>query len=240
MIDINEHIGAVERRVGTRTLPAGQVRVVTITRTFDAPVDEVWAACTDPTRIPRWFLPVTGELRPGGRYQLEGNAGGVVERCDPPDGTAAGFVATWEYGGDVSGIEVRLSPGPRGGTVLTVDHVGHVDDAFWTEFGPGAVGVGWELALLGLAGHFGADGVPTPDRSAAWSASAEARAFMARSSEEWGAAHVASGADPVAAHAAAARTAAAYTAAPDETMDAGVDHLVEGDIRGARVSDEID
>jgi uncharacterized protein YndB with AHSA1/START domain len=212
VIDINEHIGAVERRVGTRTLPAGQVRVVTITRTFDAPVDEVWAACTDPTRIPRWFLPVTGELRPGGRYQLEGNAGGVIERCDPP----RSFVATWEYGGDVSGIEVRLRPGPGGGTLQTLDHVGHVDDAFWDEFGPGAVGVGWELGLLGLAGHLGAAGVPTPDRSAAWSASAEGRTFVMRSSEEWGAAHAASGADPAAAHAAAARTAAAYTA-PGET-----------------------
>jgi uncharacterized protein YndB with AHSA1/START domain len=212
VIDVNHHISAVERRVGTRNLPAGQVRVVTITRTFDAPVDEVWAACTDPARIPRWFLPVTGELRPGGRYQLEGNAGGVIERCYPPGDAGAGFVATWEYGGDVSGIEVRLRPGPGGGTVLTLDHVGHVDDAFWEEFGPGAVGVGWELGLLGLAGHLGAAGVPTPDRSASWSASAEGRTFMVRCSEEWGAAHAASGADLAAAHAAAARTAAAYTA----------------------------
>jgi hypothetical protein len=132
----------------------------------------------------------------------------------------------------VSGIDVRFTPGPHGGTVLTLDHVGHVDDAFWAEFGPGAVGLGWELGLLGLAGHLGADGVPTPDRSTAWAASAEGRAFMVRSSEEWGAAHVASGADPVAAHAAAARTAAAYTGAPDErgdeTGDAEVDPAAEG------------
>ena len=164
MIDVNQHIGAVQRRVGNRTLKAGQVRVVTITRTFDAPVDEVWDACTTLERIPRWFTPITGELRVGGRYQLEGNAGGVVERCDPP----RSFAATWEFGGEVSGIEVRVAPSADGGTSLTIDHVGHVADEFWEKFGPGAVGIGWELGLLGLAGHLGAPGVPTPAEAEAW------------------------------------------------------------------------
>ena len=83
-IDIHEHISAVRRQVGTRTLEVGQARVVTLTRTYGAPVDDVWDACTSVERIPRWFLPITGDLRVGGRYQLQGNAGGVVERCDPP------------------------------------------------------------------------------------------------------------------------------------------------------------
>ena len=157
-IDINEHISAVRRQVGTRTLEAGQARVVTLTRTYGAPVDDVWDACTSVERIPRWFLPITGDLRVGGRYQLQGNAGGVVERCDPP----RSFAATWEFGGDVSSIEVRLDPAPAGGTVLTLEHVGHVDDEFWDRFGPGAVGLGWEGGLLGLAGHLGSPGVPKP------------------------------------------------------------------------------
>jgi uncharacterized protein YndB with AHSA1/START domain len=50
---------------------------VTITQVYAAPVEDVWDACTNPARIPRWFLPVSGELRLGGRYQLEGNAGGT-------------------------------------------------------------------------------------------------------------------------------------------------------------------
>ncbi len=154
-IDINEHISAVRRQVGTRTLEAGQARVVTLTRTYGAPVDDVWDACTNVERIPRWFLPITGDLRVGGRYQLEGNAGGVVERCDPP----RSFAATWEFGGDVSTIEVRFDPAPASGTVLTLEHVGHVDDEFWDRFGPGAVGLGWEGGLLGLAGHLGSPGV---------------------------------------------------------------------------------
>ena len=220
MIDVYDHVSAVERRVGTRTLPAGQARVVTVTRTFAAPVDDVWDACTNPERIPRWFLPITGDLRVGGRYQLEGNAGGVVERCDPPGGAGVpGFVATWEFGDQVTGIEVRLTPGPGGHTLLTLDHVGHVDDAFWTEFGPGAVGIGWESGLLGLAGHLGAPGVPTPDQGAAWMASPEGHRFVAAAGAAWGAAHVASGADPQAARAAADRTVAAYTAVPEEAPD---------------------
>ena len=216
-IDITEHISAVRRQVGTRTLEAGEARVVTLTRTYGAPVDDVWDACTSAERIPRWFLPITGELRVGGRYQLQGNAGGVVERCDPP----RSFAATWEFGGDVSTIEVRFDPAAAGGTVLTLEHVGHVDDEFWDRFGPGAVGLGWEGALLGLAGHLGSPGVPKPADSEAWAVSDEGRAFMARSARAWCEAHVAAGADPEAARASAARTAAFYTGV--EPADEGVE-----------------
>ena len=89
MIDVDEHINAVERTVGRRTLAAGEARTVTIRRTYAADQADVWDACTNPDRIPRWFLPVTGDLQVGGRYQLEGNAGGTVETCDPPDGFTA-------------------------------------------------------------------------------------------------------------------------------------------------------
>src|SRR6478609_9987264 len=142
-------VGAVQRRVETVQRDGRDARIAIARRTYDAAIDDVWDALTNPERIPRWFLPITGELRVGGRYQLQGNAGGVVERCDPP----RSFAATWEFGGDVSSIEVRFDPAPAGGTVLTLEHVGHVDDEFWDRFGPGAVGLGWEGALLGLAGH---------------------------------------------------------------------------------------
>jgi len=219
MIDMNEHISAVRRQVGTRTLEAGEARVVTLTRTYGAPVDDVWDACTSAERIPRWFLPITGELRVGGRYQLQGNAGGVVERCDPP----RSFAATWEFGGDVSTIEVRLDPAAAGGTVLTLEHVGHVDDEFWDRFGPGAVGLGWEGGLLGLAGYLGAPGVVKPADAEAWAVSDEGRAFMTLSAERWRDAHIAAGADPATATASAARTAAFYTGVEpaDEGVEAG-------------------
>lgn len=212
MIDVKEHISAVRREVGTRTLEAGEARVVRIIRTYDASVDDVWDACTDIERIPRWFAPVTGDLRVGGRYQVQGNAGGLVERCDPP----RSFAATWEFGGQVSAVEVRLDP-TEDGTLLTLEHVGHVDDEFWGQFGPGAVGVGWELGLLGLAGHLGAPGVPKPPDGEAWAVSDEGREFVTLSAEAWGGAHASAGADPTAARESAARTAAFFTGADQDT-----------------------
>ena len=129
MIDAVEQINAVSRHVGSRVFGPGEARVATIGQTYDADVEDVWDACTDPERLPRWFLPVTGELVVGGRYQLEGNAGGTVERCDPPKG----FAATWEFNGVVSWIEVRISPDAGGGTRMELEHVAHVDDDLWAQ-----------------------------------------------------------------------------------------------------------
>lgn len=210
MIDVTTQINAVSREVGQRTLEAGQARTVTISQTYNAAVDDVWDACTNPERIPRWFLPVSGELRLGGRYQLEGNAGGTVESCGPPHS----FTATWEFGGEVSWIEVRLSAQPDGRTRFELDHIAHVDDERWAEFGPGAVGIGWDLGLMGLARHL-SDPTATidPQESAAWLGSDEGRQFMSLSSDRWYEAQVAAGADKDDARAAADRVTAAYTGA---------------------------
>ncbi|MFF5174669.1 SRPBCC family protein [Micromonospora sp. NPDC000089] len=211
MIDTSHQISAVRRTVGGRTLDAGEARVLTISQTYDAPLEDVWDACTSAERIPRWFLPISGDLRLHGRYQFEGNAGGVVERCDPPHS----FAATWEFGGEVSWIEVRLTPDGDGRTRFTLEHVAHVDDQRWAEFGPGAVGVGWDSGLLGLASHLADDGSGvTPETAAAWMGSADGRRFMTASSEAWREASVAAGTDPEQARAAADRTTAAYTGAP--------------------------
>ena len=124
MIDVQHEVNAVERSVGRRTLAAGEANVVTVGRTYPSPVEDVWDACTNPERIPRWFLPVSGELTLGGHYQLEGNASGTIESCDPPHS----FTATWEYGGEVSWIEVRFTPLDDGSTRFELDHIAHVDD----------------------------------------------------------------------------------------------------------------
>jgi uncharacterized protein YndB with AHSA1/START domain len=209
VIDVAHQISAVQRRVGSRVLEAGDARTVTVSQVYDADLEDVWDACTNPERIPRWFLPVTGDLRVGGRYQLEGNASGEILRCDPPQG----FDATWEYGGEVSWIELRLTPEPGGRTRFTLEHIAHVDDERWAEFGPGAVGVGWDLALIGLALHLAGGGAAVdPAEVAAWSASDDGRRFMALASDEWRDASVAAGTKPDAAREAADRTTAFYTA----------------------------
>jgi uncharacterized protein YndB with AHSA1/START domain len=206
-MDVIRQIDAVRRHVGARVLDAGEARTTTIGQAYDATVDDVWDACTNPARIPRWFLPVSGDLRLGGRYQLDGNAGGTIERCDPPHG----FRATWEYGDDVSWIEVRVLPEPDGRTRFELEHIAHVADDRWAEFGPGATGVGWDLGLLGLATHLGSGDGVSPDMAAAWSASPEGREFVALSSRRWRDADVAAGTDPDAAQGVADRTRAAYT-----------------------------
>src|SRR4051794_27729318 len=105
MIDVIHEINTVRRQVGTRVLEAGQARTVTVTRVYAAAIEDVWDACTNPARIPRWFLPISGDLREGGRYQLHGNASGTIQRCSAPHSLAA----TWEFGGEVSWIELRLT-----------------------------------------------------------------------------------------------------------------------------------
>ncbi|MET7671123.1 SRPBCC family protein [Micromonospora luteifusca] len=212
MINAIEQINAVQRQVGSRTLEAGEARVSTLSQTYQATLDDLWDACTNAERIPRWFLPITGDLRLHGRYQLQGNAGGTIESCDPPHR----FTATWEYGGEVSWIEVRLTPVDAERTRFELDHIAHVDQDRWAQFGPGAVGVGWDLGLLGLASHLAGDGSGvSPEQSAEWSASDEGRRTMELSSQLWGEASIAAGTDADEAKAAAERTTAAYTGAPE-------------------------
>src|SRR3979490_2393882 len=131
MIEVAHQINAVRRQVGTCVLEAGEARTITISQTYDASIDDVWDACTNAERIPRWFLPISGDLRLGGRYQLQGNAGGKIERCDPQ----TSFSAPWECGGEVSWIELRLTAEPQGGTRFELEHTAAVDDERWAEFG---------------------------------------------------------------------------------------------------------
>lgn len=207
MINTTNQIDQVHRGLSNRAMPAGPARVATISQSYNTTVDDLWDACTNPERIPRWFLPVSGDLRLGGRYQIEGNAGGTVQSCDRPEH----FSATWEYGDEVSWIDVTLSATPEGRSRLTVEHIAHVDDERWAEYGPGAVGIGWDMMLLGLSTHLSSGAAVDPADAAAWTASAEGREFITASSQQWCAASIAAGADPAAAQAAADRTTAAYT-----------------------------
>jgi uncharacterized protein YndB with AHSA1/START domain len=209
MIDVDHQISAVRREVGSRVLEAGQARVLTATQTYDATLEDLWDACTSAERIRRWFLPVSGDLRVGGRYRLEGNASGTIERCEPP----RSFAATWEYGEEVTWIEVRLEPEDDGRTRFTLEHVAHVDDERWLQFGPGAVGVGWDLALTGLRLHLATGEDNDAAAFAAWSGSPDGVAFIHRSSRGWADASIAAGTPEDQARAAEERTTAFYTPA---------------------------
>jgi hypothetical protein len=80
----------------------------------------------------------------------------------------------------------------------------------WNQFGPGAVGVGWDMVLLGLGVYLGSDvGVSLEERNA-WALTDEARGYMAAASQTWGEAYRAAGADPEEVAAGVAATTAFY------------------------------
>ena len=203
--DAAAHLAAVERSTSLLERDGRPARTVTIARSYPTTVDDLWEAVTKAERIPRWFAPISGQLELGGHYQLEGNAGGTITACRRP----SSFALTWEFGGQVSWVEVRLAADGAGGARLTLAHTSHRAPPF-DQFGPGATGVGWEMALAGLALHLEQPTAPKPDE-AAFAASPEGRAFITGSSEGWERAAVAAGEDPDAARAAARRTAAFYT-----------------------------
>ena len=212
MIDIIREIEAAQRELGNGTIAAGDGPMIRIQRTYDAPIEDVWDALTNPDRIGRWFLPISGDYRIGGRYQFDGNAGGEILVCDRPHRlrTSWGFGAT--AAADGSELEVRLSPAGEERTLFEFEHTAVVPEEMWAEFGPGAVGVGWDGGLLGLALHLRGGSVSDP---IAWQLSPEGREFFTRSSNAWGAAFAASGADPEAVAKAVANTTAFYAPDPE-------------------------
>ena len=208
MIDAIEQITNVRRTLGGRTLEAGEARVLTISQVYDTDVQDMWEVVTDPDRIQRWFLPISGELREGGKYQFEGQAGGTITRCDKPHSVSA----TWEFGGQVSWVEVRLTAEGDGRTRFELEHTAPIDD-HWDQFGPGAVGIGWDMAVWGLANHLAAPDAPLDKAEAmAWMGSPDGKRFMKSSSDAWAAADIADGTDQATAERRAATTYAAYTA----------------------------
>jgi uncharacterized protein YndB with AHSA1/START domain len=206
-IDVDHQIGAVRRKVGPRTIDTGEAHVVAVSQSYDTNPADLWDAVTNIERIPRWFLPISGDLKVGGAYQLEGQAGGTVLTCDPPKN----FTATWEYGGSLSWIDVSItSDGPDRARFL-LEHIIPVDDdEIWREFGPGAVGMGWDSMLLGLAIHLGSGESIDPSFGQQWTGTEDGRRFLLLSGEKWYTANVAFGADSATARVMADRCIKAY------------------------------
>lgn len=205
--DISATVGKVERKLEKVQRNGRDAWCLTATRIYETSLDDAWDALTNPERIPSWFLPISGDLEVGGRYQFEGNAGGVIERCEPPRLVAL----TWEMHGDVSWVTVNLHEHGED-TRLVLQHVAHVPEAIFDQFGPGGVGVGWDLALMGLEKHFENGGTPLdPKEVEAWTVSAQGRPFVEGCSNGWAQASIAAGTDADAAKQAAARVSDFYS-----------------------------
>lgn len=207
MENLIHHLSAVVHSVRTIERDGKPATAVIAIRSYDTDIDDLWNAITTADRIPRWFMPIEGDLKLGGRYQLQGNAGGTITGCEPPKHLAL----TWEYAGDTSWVHVTLEPEGGERTRLTLEHVAHVPREFWDQYGPGAVGVGWDLGLLGLALHIETGASNPPEESAAWMASDDGKGYVRASSDAWCEAVIANGAEPGWARQAAERTRKFYT-----------------------------
>ena len=207
-LNVESHLNAVERSVASLEREGQAARAVTLARSYATTVEDLWDAVTSAERIARWFVPVSGDLVLGGRYQLQGNAGGTITHCERPS-----FVGlTWEFGGDVSWVAARLAQDGAGRARLALTHTALLSD-HWAEFGPGAVGVGWEMGLLGMELHLTRPNEPKLDE-ATFHTTVDGKALLTGSSEAWGQAAIAAGTDPEVAGDAARRTTAFYTGEP--------------------------
>ena len=170
MIDIPAQIAATERRADAS---AGIVRVV-LSRHYPSPPEDVWDAVTDPDRLVRWFLPITGDLRVGGSFQLEGNAGGEILQCDRPRLLRATF------GGQSSVVELRFID-DGAGTLFELEHT-VPEEMAGSAAGALFVGPGWDGAVLGLGLFLAGEVIGDPVAAAN---SLEAQEFSKHSIDEW-------------------------------------------------------
>ena len=186
--DLEAHLGAMSREVRNTERDGKPAKMVVLSRVYDTDAADLWDALVRPERIKRWFAPVSGDLRLGGRYQVEGNAGGTITACVPDKQVAL----TWEFGGGISWVELDLVP-EAAGTRLELRHIAHIDP-HWDKFGPGAVGVGWDLGFMGLARHIAEpDAAVALEAVEAWFATDEYKGLVRATSEGWGQAAIAAG-----------------------------------------------
>jgi len=147
-----EELAAIHRDVVRDD--GGETVSLKLARTYEAHAEDVWDALTNPERLPRWFYPISGDLRLGGSFQFEGNAGGEIRQCDRPNRLQVTF------GGPDSVVEVGLS---ESGATTTVE-LTHTVPLAMAGSGAGAlfVGPGWDGALLGLGIHLRGEAVGDP------------------------------------------------------------------------------
>jgi uncharacterized protein YndB with AHSA1/START domain len=128
-----------------------------LTRTFRAPVADVWASLTDPERTARWFGPWQGDAAPGRmiNVQMVHEEGKpwldmTIDACEPPRRLALSAVN--DYGNWYLDMVLAETSG-----VTELRFTQQLTDTA----GVGEVGPGWEYYLDALVAS--RDGLPTPN-----------------------------------------------------------------------------
>ena len=137
-----------------RLVPAAEGDQLVVSRTFRAPIEDVWASVTEPDRTARWFGRWTGDAAPGRMIKIqmsqEEQAPWLdkrIDACDPPRRLAL------SDGAGKKRIELLLSHTDGLTELQLVHHLDPGDE-------PGALGPGWEYYLDMLVAA--RDGVSTP------------------------------------------------------------------------------
>jgi uncharacterized protein YndB with AHSA1/START domain len=114
-----------------------------LTRTFHAPVADVWASLTDPERTARWFGPWKGDAAPGRTIQIQMMHEDsqpwmdmTIDACEPPRRLALSSVHDWH-------LDIVLT---ESGGVTELRFTQHLTD----PQGVGEIGPGWEYYLDAL------------------------------------------------------------------------------------------
>lgn len=160
----------------TRTGPDGGYEM-TLTRTFTAPVEDVWASLTESDRTAGWFGPWRGDPQSGSVQVQMGFEEGApwsdvrIDACQPPRRLLVALIDdTGEWN-----LEVMLSAGEHGGTLLEL--IQHLKDPTVAENS----GPGWEYYLDMLIAS--RDGLPLPEFSDYYPFQVEYFASQARSAK---------------------------------------------------------
>lgn len=128
--------------------PTGRLigKDLVVTRTFRAPVTDVWASLTDPERTARWYGPWRGEAGPGRSIEVqmaqeEGEPwiDMTIEACEAPHRLALSAVddhGSWH-------LDLALTETAGVTELRFTQHLADTD-------GVGEVGPGWEFYLDAL------------------------------------------------------------------------------------------
>ncbi len=136
-------------------------------RTFDATVEQVWAAFTDPAVIPRWWGPhgttttvAEMDVRPGGKWRYISSAPdredvafyGEYLEVEPPTRIRWTFMFDVEGVGPMGGPETHLFEDVGGRTrIISTSHLGSpemIEGALATGMAKGAIETWDRLATL--------------------------------------------------------------------------------------------
>ena len=184
---VESHLAGVTREVIFSTSDDRPMGTSRLASSFPTTVANLWDSVSNIERIPQWFAPVSGDFRLGGRYSIEHNASGTITACQPP----AHYAITWEIFGDVGRLDVNVSNEAEQSARLQFDHMSPLSD-HWVQYGPGATGVGWEMAFLGLALYISQPSV-LPIDEMEFATSEVGKHLIERSSSGWGEAAIAAG-----------------------------------------------